>query len=266
MSEYPGYVLKTGNLPHSDTGAHVRYVQRRLLDMGMAAFVEPDPDAPGQFGAHTEAMIRQFQARSVDIDGAPLKIDGMVGPITWAALFGQEPEAQAPSVMLRSVLATAASQVGVLELPAGSNRGPVVDLFLHAVGLDPQAGSYPWCQAFVYWCFQQTARGLGAENPVPKTAGVVAHWRLAGQVPGASCIPSAQALVEPDLVKPGQVFAISVGGGHGHCGFVERTLGGKLVTIEGNTNPGGSREGVGVFRRTSRKIADINLGFVEYTF
>jgi hypothetical protein len=36
--------------------------------------------------------------------------------------------------------------------------------------------------------------------------------------------------------------------------------GGKLITIEGNTNDGGSREGVGVFLRESRKIAQINKG------
>jgi len=39
---------------------------------------------------------------------------------------------------------------------------------------------------------------------------------------------------------------------------------GKLVTIEGNTNDGGSREGVGVFRRSGRRIRDINLGFIDY--
>ena len=40
--------------------------------------------------------------------------------------------------------------------------------------------------------------------------------------------------------------------------------GGRLTTIEGNTNDGGSREGVGVFRRSERKIASINKGFLDY--
>jgi hypothetical protein len=39
---------------------------------------------------------------------------------------------------------------------------------------------------------------------------------------------------------------------------------GRLVTIEGNTNDGGSRNGIGVFRRTARKIGQINKGFVQY--
>ena len=37
-----------------------------------------------------------------------------------------------------------------------------------------------------------------------------------------------------------------------------------LVTNEGNTNDGGSRDGIGVFRRQARKIAQINKGFIDY--
>jgi hypothetical protein len=54
------------------------------------------------------------------------------------------------------------------------------------------------------------------------------------------------------------------GGGAGHTGLVVGIQSGKLVTIEGNTNDGGSREGVGVFQRTGRTIGSINKGFIEY--
>jgi hypothetical protein len=36
------------------------------------------------------------------------------------------------------------------------------------------------------------------------------------------------------------------------------------VTIEGNTNDGGSREGIGVFKRDTRLISGINRGFIDY--
>jgi hypothetical protein len=52
--------------------------------------------------------------------------------------------------------------------------------------------------------------------------------------------------------------------GTGHTGLVERVLGGRLVTIEGNTNGGGSREGIGVFRRNRRTVWSINRGFINY--
>ena len=54
------------------------------------------------------------------------------------------------------------------------------------------------------------------------------------------------------------------GGGNGHPGFVANVIGNRLGTIEGNTNDGGSREGIGVFRRTGRTIDSINRGFIGF--
>jgi hypothetical protein len=70
---------------------------------------------------------------------------------------------------------------------------------------------------------------------------------------------------DPALVQPGHIFVIDTGGGAGHTGLVLEVSGGKLITIEGNTNDGGSREGIGVFQRDSRKIAQINKGFIDYS-
>ncbi|MGY3613839.1 peptidoglycan hydrolase-like protein with peptidoglycan-binding domain [Bradyrhizobium sp. USDA 10063] len=39
------------------------------------------------FGPHTEAAVRVFQASHVDFDGNPLKVDGIVVPKTWIALW-----------------------------------------------------------------------------------------------------------------------------------------------------------------------------------
>jgi len=44
----------------------------------------------------------------------------------------------------------------------------------------------------------------------------------------------------------------------------DRSAGGLLTTIEGNTNNSGSREGIGVFRRKARTINSINEGYLEY--
>ena len=60
------------------------------------------------------------------------------------------------------------------------------------------------------------------------------------------------------------IFVLDTGGGSGHTGLVEAIEGGRLITLEGNTNDGGSREGVGVFRRNGRKIVNINRGFIDY--
>jgi hypothetical protein len=92
---------------------------------------------------------------------------------------------------------------------------------------------------------------------------VLDHWNRAG-TKGVSRVTAAQAASNPGLVRPGHIFIMNFGSGLGHTGLVERVTGGKIVTIEGNTNTGGSREGIGVFRRELRKIVDVNKGFIDY--
>jgi hypothetical protein len=197
--------------------------------------------------------------------------------LTWHALFGvaaplgavpaadAPPPAAAPldDSLLARVLATAAHEIGVMEVPLGSNRGPLVDEYLRSVGLDPTEGSFPWCAAFVFWCFANASQALNEPNPAVRSAGVMDHWRKAG-LRGVPHITAAAAAETPAMVRGGLVFVMSTGAGTGHMGFVEGLANGKLITIEGNTNDGGSREGVGVFRRSQRKISDVNVGFVDY--
>jgi Putative peptidoglycan binding domain/CHAP domain len=254
---YPGRMVEMG----SSDSASVRAVQQRLSQMGCG----PLP-GDGVFDAKVRDAVKLFQARFPDRDGRSLDVDGRVGPITWAALFGSASVPvgdAAPSPLLAGVLAFAATQVGVMEDPLGSNRGPQVDAYLRAVGCDP-ADNLAWCAAFVYFCFDQAAGTLGRANPVVKTAGVLDHWTKAGQrkIPR---VLQADAIHDPSLVKPGFIFILSSGGGHGHTGLVVEVLPGKLITIEGNTNDGGSREGIGVFRRDRRQIADITRGFIDYS-
>ena len=257
---FPGRVIKAGEQDRNI----VLVIQRRLNQMGCGP-VEQD----GAFDDETENAVRLFQARFTDLDGLPLKIDGKVGSLTWGALFGDQSVpavTESASPLLERVLEVAASQIGVMEQPLGSNRGPKVDEYLRAVGLNPATGSFPWCVAFVYWCFERAARDLHRSNPMIKTAGVLDHWNRASdqRIPRLSL---QKALSRPALVKPGLVFVIDTPppGGGGHSGLVERVEQGKLVSIEGNTNDGGSREGIGVFRRFKRKIGEINKGFIDYS-
>lgn len=256
----PGKVIKLGSQAARNAST-VLLLQQRLNALGCGPLEEN-----GVFDRETLAAVKLFQARFADSDGLPLKIDGEVGPLTWAALFGAQSvpvHNEASSPLLSAVIDFAGTQVGVREAPPGSNRGPQVDKYLRSVGLDPNAGSFAWCVAFLFFCFEQAAKKLERGNPMIKTAGVLDHWNKAG-AKGVPRVTAARAAGNPALVKPGQIFVIDTGGGHGHSGLVERVLGGKLVTVEGNSNEGGSREGIGVFRRSQRKIVSINKGFVDY--
>jgi hypothetical protein len=106
---------------------------------------------------------------------------------------------------------------------------------------------------------------LGIDNPHIKTAGVLEHWQKAGTKPDVVRIPKAKAVANPGLVKPGSLFIIDHGGGLGHSGLVTEVANGRLKTVEGNTNDNGSNNGIGVFERDRRKIADINKGFIDYS-
>lgn len=148
-------------------------------------------------------------------------------------------------------LRIAQSQVGVRE--TSRNSGAEVDAYLSSVGLGP---GFSWCAAFVHWCFEVGAASVQLANPCPHTAGALRLWDL--------CEPHERDR-EPTFVavQPGDVFVIDHGHGQGHVGFVESTASPEtLWTIEGNTNPGGSREGDGVYRR-QRSRAEITRGYLR---
>ncbi len=248
--KYPGRLIEKGE---ADAKV-VKAIQKRLQELGIGQL-----EGTGVFGAKTEQAVKLFQSRFTDSQGNPLTIDGKVGSITWEALFGPEkvPVVDAPkSKGLEAVLEFARQEIGSMEVPPGSNWGPKVQAYLGSVGIDFPAS---WCAALVYWCFAKATVGLGKTNPCYKTGGVLEHWNKTR----GNKILAADAVSNPGLIKPGQIFIMSFGGGLGHTGFVEAVNGGFITTIEGNTNDGGSREGIGVFRRT-RKIATINKGFIEY--
>ena len=257
--EFPGRVIKRGERDATT----VRRIQRRLNARGCGPI-----GVDGKFAGETEASVKLFQARFPDADGQPLVVDGKVGSITWQALFGEDSvpaSSRAPTPLLAKAIEIARSQIGIMEQPPGSNRGPEVDEYVRRAGLNP-GGKFAWCAAFLYFCFDEAAIAGGRANPVIKTAGVLDHWERAGRK-GVPRITGPKAVEDPGLVQPGHIFIIDTGapGGGGHTGLVVEVVGGKLVTIEGNTNDLGSAEGVGVFKRESRKIAQINKGFIDYS-
>lgn len=246
---YPNRVIKEGE---KDTKI-VKAVQQRLIELGCTTL-----NATGTFGPKTVAAVKQFQATHRDQQGNPLEMDGKLGSISWNVLFDnpvEESRATGSDLATEAVKA-AISCIGVMEKPPGSNRGPEVDKYLSCVGCPP--GLF-WCAAFVYSTFNDAAKKLGRSNPLVKTAGCIDHWNRTK----AKKITTTEAINNPGLLKPGDVFIISHGGGAGHTGIVEKIEGGFVHTIEGNSNPAGSRNGIGVFR-LQRKIGKINKGFLQY--
>lgn len=122
-------------------------------------------------------------------------------------------------------LDVAFTQLGVTEIPLGSNRGPQVDQYLRWAHLEPNAGHYAWCCSFVGWCHNE------AGILIPRTAGVAHMWELAAKY----------RVVTPTV---GCVFVHLEPSGLGHMGFVrDVSQPERLLSLDGNTNTAGSREG-----------------------
>lgn len=143
---------------------------------------------------------------------------------------------RAATVAQRIVRACEA-QVGVVEHPAGSNRGEQVEAFQHVTTV-PGTG-WPWCQAFARWVWDQ--------------AGVQRGGYRGAYVPDALRWARAAGRYSREPVVGAWVFLDFTGDGvPDHVGVVVRVVDVGVETIEGNTSPdsGGSQaNGGGVFRR-----------------
>jgi hypothetical protein len=259
--KYPGRFIKEG-----EKDARIVKALKQRLNKVLVLKGTPDELDPTNrnFGPKMKQLIKLFQDRNVDSAGVPLKSDGQVGSLTWAALFGDDTvpgstTSKSELLMLALTIAGSADEARVREDPPESNTGPEVSRYLERAGCPP---GNSWCCAFVYYCMDEAAKELGRSNPMVKTVSCMGHWNRAA-AKGAKLIHWKDAIDNPGLIHAGMIFVKSSGGGLGHTGFVERVVGGTLHTIEGNTNGSGSREGGGVYR-LRRNVSYVNKGFIDY--
>jgi len=133
---------------------------------------------------------------------------------------------------VRKFLRIARLQIGVEEVPRGSNRGPEVDEYNRVAGVP--LGS-PWCASVQHWTGKKINLNLpGAYSP---------SW-----FPQKRRIPI-------DEVRVGDFGGVyhSKLGRIAHLVLIEKVDGNRVYTLEGNTNLMGSREGYGYFRRVRLK-------------
>ena len=131
------------------------------------------------------------------------------------------------------------AEVGTRE-EGGNNRGSRVAEYLRSTGLSE---GYAWCAAFVKWVYTQHSidtRGANAWSPSWFPDGRLIYRR------------DRRANGQP---QPGDVFGLYYANLKriGHVGIVHQWGDDWVITVEGNTNEGGSREGDGVFKKKRLK-------------
>lgn len=113
----------------------------------------------------------------------------------------------------KSLVKTAVSQIGVHEVPMGSNTGPTVRIYQSVTG----AYGAPWCASFVQWCLTRVGGGPIAN----RSAGVFYITDYARRRGWLVSRP-----------KPGDLVAFL--NGTGHIGIVRTLTKTGYTTVEGN--------------------------------
>ena len=135
--------------------------------------------------------------------------------------------------IVKKVLDTAVTQLGVEEKPRGSNDGPEVRAYLRATGLGP---GNPWCAALEAWCVQQVEKSEALDIAFPKTASCDVILTFARRHDILFTQPEA-----------GDVFLVLASADNAtHTGFVRSASATKFTSVEGNSNSTGAREGFAV--------------------
>jgi len=132
------------------------------------------------------------------------------------------------------VIQVARGTIGWREV--GRNSGPLVDKILASVGLEGSRA--PWCAAWVVYIGDE-AFGK-KENPYPRSAWSPDFVKSPTWDRGRG--------KKPDRADAFGIYFQSLKR-VAHTGIIEKVEGKWAVTIEGNTNDDGSRDGDGVYRK-----------------
>ncbi len=233
-------------------GQDVHDVQAELARHG----ADPGP-LDGIYGPATANAVRRFQR------SARLRVDGIVGPQTLAALAADEapePPAEHVGKFIAGPLALEwmRARIGMREEPPDSNVCPISREF----GI----GAVPWCMEAVSLAFKHGANLiLGDQAPAP--------W---GFWPGRgfAYVPAFEAWAKTrgywigrTRAEHGDVVVYDWNGDGlaDHVGIVDTwTGGGRFVAIEGNTGIGNDSNG-GELMRRDRYVSTVR-GFARISF
>jgi len=221
-------------LTKQSSGKQVRLVQELLCLHDRKIAVDDG------FGAATEAALRAFQTAS------ELPITGEADQATVTTLLQPLLRAIAPDSNPAATLAAQVIKVAKQHLRehpleiGGQNCGPWVRLYMAG----NQGESWPWCAGFVSYVIGQACRDLNAARPVAST---FSCDLLAADGQKKNLFVAAGPAVKP---QPGWIFLRNrIAGDWDHSGLVAGVEDTTFITIEGNTNDEGSREGYEVCSR-----------------
>jgi len=218
-------------------GKKVKLIQEWLCLQGFGLKVD------GDFGSATDYAIREFQKRE------KLKKDGIVGPKTFSKLI--EPmkntlkDISKGNKSLGEMVVAYAKQ-HLKQHPreiGGQNKGPWVRLYMK--GYEGEA--WPWCAGFASFILNQACDTLDVSLPL-KTS--FSCDILAAGAKGKGIFLRGSKISDRKKITPGSFFLERrTSTDWTHTGIVVDAEDAVFLTMEGNTNDEGSREGYEVCSR-----------------
>jgi hypothetical protein len=208
----------------------------------------------GDYGAATELAVNNFQKNS----GLPQT--GQVDPVTFEKLVLPLKSMIQAGLSNSGDLLSAVKELSLKYLAvhpvevAGQNMGPWVRYFMDG----NQGNAWPWCAGFDTLVVKQASKLIGTPTELPRTysCDVLGMW---AQHNGKLVSGTFDDL---SAVKPGHLFLVRKSQNDWqHTGIVIEMKPDCCITVEGNTNDEGSREGYEVCKRI-RSFK--NLDFVVY--
>ena len=133
-------------------------------------------------------------------------------------------------------------------------------------GMPVGGSNAPWCATFVSWCAEQA----NIPTSVLKRSTAAGHGASYFNIKFYSGSSTLASSADNDSYFMGYNYTPRKGDlfytrSWSHVGIVVAVNGSYVITVEGNTNTNGSSQGNGVYRLTSRKIADLYFGVPNYT-
>lgn len=223
------------NYKRGSKGKKVKLIQEWLSLNSFGVVVD------GNFGAACEFAVRQFQKKN------NLNPDGVAGKNTFAALIKPITfvlEEQTPKPLLGNTLVAYAKN-HLKQSPreiGGQNRGPWVRLYMNG----NEGSQWAWCAGFACFLMEQACKSK--QVPLPITSSFSCD-SLAASAKEQGLFLSERRL-DRSTIKPGMLFLNRrTSTDWTHVGIVTEANEEVFMTIEGNTNDEGSREGYEVCQR-----------------
>ena len=220
-------------------GTPVRLIQGWLCLGGFAL------SADGEFGPATARQVKAFQKQK------GLKPTGAVDSATYDALTAPMHAALAPlppAASLGAMVVAYAKQhlaQHPREVRLMPNDGPWVRLYTDG----HEGEAFPWCAGFATFILKQACETMGSSMPIART---LSCDQMAATAKASRIFLPSPSTAERKRITPGSMFlrrAVSGGLAYAHTGIVTKADADTFASIEGNTNDGGSFEGIEVIDR-----------------